>query len=192
MTCIIGYKDQKNSCVYIGADSLGSNSYTKTVRNDPKFFHYTKDIIFGFTTSYRMGQLIMYADNLFSEINIHDKEFFTHKNLVTKFIPNLIKLYKENEDDNIDKNGTFILATFDKLWKIYDNFQVQESLDNFVSCGSGEELALGALYALQKNDNYSIVEKIVIGLESAEKFSCSVQRPFHIINTSDNNIQVIK
>lgn len=192
MTCIVGYVDKKNDCVWIGADSLGSNSHNKTVRNDPKFFHYTKNIIFGFTSSYRMGQLLLYSDNLFSDSKISDKSFFSHKNIVTKFIPNLVKYYKENDDDEIDKKGTFLLGTYNKLWKIYDDFQVSESFDEFNVCGSGEEFALGALHALEKNNKMSIKEKLVTALESAERFCCTVQRPFHIINTLSSNIETIK
>ena len=28
MTCIVGFVDKKNDCVWMGADSLGSNGYT--------------------------------------------------------------------------------------------------------------------------------------------------------------------
>ena len=38
MTCIVGFVDKKNDCVYIGADSLGSNGYTKSVQSQPKVF----------------------------------------------------------------------------------------------------------------------------------------------------------
>lgn len=81
MTCIIGYKDIKNERVYIGADSLCSNDHSRAIRSDPKFFKYNESIIFGFTTSYRMGQLLMYADSLFSGINIFDKDDFTHEKM---------------------------------------------------------------------------------------------------------------
>jgi len=190
MTCIVGYVDKSEDCVYIGADSLGSSSFSGIVRKDPKFFHYTKDIIVGFTSSYRMGQVIMYAENLFSDININNKEFFTHKNMVTKFIPNLVKLYKDI-DDTIDKKGTFLIATFDKLWKIYDDFQVEETVQDFNSCGSGEDFAFGSLYTSEKNEELSITDKIILSLESAENYAKGVQRPFHIVNTRDENTEVI-
>lgn len=180
MTCIIGYKDTINDVVFIGADSLGSNNSTKTVRNDPKFFYFTKNIVCGFTTSYRMGQLIMYSKDLFEGF---DKKNFTHENMVTKFIPRLIQLYKNNKDDEIDKKGQFIIGAYNKLWGIGSDFQVAESSDDFIACGSGEQFALGSLYST-KEMNISIIEKITLALESAEKFSCHVQRPFHIIHTN--------
>ena len=52
MTCIVGLK--KDYKIYIGGDTLGSNLYSKTVRMDDKVF-IKDDMIFGFTSSYRMG-----------------------------------------------------------------------------------------------------------------------------------------
>jgi hypothetical protein len=39
MTCVVGYFDKKEDCVYLGADSLGSNGWTKTVYKQKKVFH---------------------------------------------------------------------------------------------------------------------------------------------------------
>ncbi len=55
MTCIVGL--EHNNSVYIGGDSLGSTSGVTIVRQDKKVFHNGETLI-GFTSSYRMGQLV--------------------------------------------------------------------------------------------------------------------------------------
>lgn len=59
MTCIVGLKHKDK--VYIGGDSLGANTaFQKTVRADEKVFQ-KDDMIFGFTSSFRMGQILRYS-----------------------------------------------------------------------------------------------------------------------------------
>lgn len=84
MTCIVGLVD--NGVVYMGADSLGSNYQSKTVRNDKKVFK-LKDsdkAVVGFAGSYRIGQLLMYSSGL---IDSRDEPNIDHEYLVTKVIP---------------------------------------------------------------------------------------------------------
>ena len=56
MTCIVGLKH--NGKVWIGGDSAGVAGLSITVRKDPKVFVREK-VVIGFTTSFRMGQLLM-------------------------------------------------------------------------------------------------------------------------------------
>jgi hypothetical protein len=136
MTCIVGLID--NGITYIGADSLGSDGYSKTVRNDKKLFKLqdTSNAILGFTSSFRMGQLLMYADNL---IDKRDEPNIDHKYLVTKFIPNIISLFEKGgyiKNDKGEKEGGFFLLGYrDKLYKIESDFQVGESMLNYDACG---------------------------------------------------------
>jgi hypothetical protein len=60
MTCIVGLEHQGK--VYIGADSAGVQGYNVTCRSDEKVFQ-NKDFILGFTSSFRMGQLLRYSFN---------------------------------------------------------------------------------------------------------------------------------
>ena len=52
MTCIIGFVDKKNDCVWMGADSLGSNGYTKSVNTQPKVFHH--DVFIKIRSSFKI------------------------------------------------------------------------------------------------------------------------------------------
>lgn len=63
MTCVVGLIDKKTKTTYIGGDSLGSTSNLKTVRKDKKVFK-IKNTCLGFTSSFRMGNILAYNDGL--------------------------------------------------------------------------------------------------------------------------------
>ncbi|OFW63650.1 MAG: hypothetical protein A2Y74_04410, partial [Actinobacteria bacterium RBG_13_63_9] len=57
MTCVVGLVDKGSVC--IGADSAGVQGWALTVRADEKVFR-RGPFLMGFTTSFRMGQLLRY------------------------------------------------------------------------------------------------------------------------------------
>ena len=57
MTCIVGIED--GGRVIIGGDSAGVGGYSLTTRADEKVW-VSGEFAFGFTTSFRMGQLLRY------------------------------------------------------------------------------------------------------------------------------------
>lgn len=81
MTCIIGFVDKKNDCVWMGADSLGSNGYTKSVNTQPKVFHHDvfKNVVMGSTTTFRHIDLLKYSENLFPTLLLFSREIFPVK-----------------------------------------------------------------------------------------------------------------
>ena len=64
MTCVVGFADKKTGKVYMGGDSQATNFTNLTKRNrlDGKVFIKKGrdgiEMLFGFTQSYRMGQLL--------------------------------------------------------------------------------------------------------------------------------------
>ena len=61
MTCIVGWTDGVQ--MVMGADSLAASGWDVRVRRDPKLFRLAQPggpfALVGFTSSYRMGQLLM-------------------------------------------------------------------------------------------------------------------------------------
>ena len=58
ITCIVGFSHLGK--VYIGGDSAGLSGWGLTVRKDPKVFA-NGPCIMGFTSSFRMGDLLRYS-----------------------------------------------------------------------------------------------------------------------------------
>lgn len=190
MTCIVGLIDKEKGITYLGGDSLGSNGYSGVLRKDKKVFKLkdTKNVAIGYTSSFRMGQLLNYATGL---IDKRDEPNIDHEYIVTNFIPNIIKLFENGgysrNNSGEKEGGTFLLAYKDKLWNIESDYQVGESFDNYDSCGSGSYFALGSLATTEDMD-LSPVERIHLALQSASKYSVGVQPPFYIINTDNDEV----
>jgi ATP-dependent protease HslVU (ClpYQ) peptidase subunit len=191
MTCVIGYVDLVNACVWVGGDSLGSNGYTKEVNAQSKIFRNEifKNVIMGSTSTFRHIDLLKYADSLFNEADFYKNTTLDHKYMVTKFIPNIITLFNNGIKSEIEKEkgANFIIGAKDKLFEVQCDYSVLEPSDGYTSVGCGEDIAMGSLYSTKDLD-IPIPNKIKIALEAAEHISCGVQRPFHIINTKDEEI----
>jgi ATP-dependent protease HslVU (ClpYQ) peptidase subunit len=194
MTCIIGMIDKENDCAWIGGDSLGSNWTTKAINLQPKVFRNSifKNVVMGSTTTFRHIDLLKYSDTLFPEIDFYKKEEFNHKYMVTKFIPNLIKLFSEGikSENDKDKGANLIICAGNHVFEVQDDYSVLEPALGFAAVGCGEYFAKGSLYSTRMLD-ISPKERIAIALEAAEQCGCGVQRPFTILNTKDEEVVTI-
>ncbi len=191
MTCIVAIKDVENKMTWIGGDSLGSNGSFKISRKDKKVFKFKNtNIIAGFTTSFRMGNILTYSGNLLSE-----SDYLDHESMVVKFVPKLIQLFGQtgfqtNNSGEV-RGGTFLIAQEDRLFKIESNYQVAENFCNYDSCGCGFEVALGSLHTTE-NMNLTPVERIHLALKASAEFIPGVQGPFFVINTKNDEVMELK
>jgi ATP-dependent protease HslVU (ClpYQ) peptidase subunit len=175
MTCIIGLIDNGN--VYIGGDSAGVSGLSVTIRADEKVFQ-NGPFIFGFTSSFRMGQLLRYKfDPPAQTVNQGDMEY-----MVTSFIDAVRQCFAANGfgDKDATRGGTFLAGYKGKLYNIDSDFQVGIPSDNFDAVGCGAELALGAMFA---TENMKPEDRITTALGAASYFSGGVAPPFRIIHT---------
>jgi len=178
MTCIVGFIDKGK--VYIGGDSAGVNGYDLMTREDDKVF-INREFIFGFTTSFRMGQILRYNFLPPKKSPFISDETYLHHD----FIDRIIEILKEKKYAKIELNqiegGTFLFGYQGKLYYVGNDFQIGVSNKNYDSIGCGKQYALGALYALEK---YKLApeKKIRIALKAAEMFSTGVKSPFKILS----------
>jgi len=144
MTCIVGIKHGKK--VYIGGDSLASRYNSKISRKDVKVFR-NGPMIFGFTSSYRMGQIIRYKLKI-PEIK-QEQDIFEY--MVNDFIDALRACFKSagylHVEDSVERGGVFLVGFKSRLFQIQGNFQVSENSCDYDACGSGEEFAMGSLFS---------------------------------------------
>lgn len=184
MTVIIGYITKEN--IYIAGDSAGISGYSLSIRKDPKVFK-TGKFIMGFTTSFRMGQLLMSSK---FKVSKQKKTETDYHYMITTFIDAVIKTFKQGgymkrEKDSLE-GGTFLVGYKGKLYEINDDFQVGEVYLNFNSVGCGSDIAKGAMYILDKNQDLLPEEKLTYALEAVNKFSAGVSSPFNIVSLKNN------
>ncbi len=186
MTCIVGYLDKKDGTVWLGGDSLGSDGYSKSVKQNHKVFKNEnfKETIMGGTSTFRHLDLLEFSDTLFDELDCFKDVKVDRKFMVKRFIPNVINLFEKiiRHKSETERGGNFIVGTQGKLFEVQADYSVIEPIEDFCSVGSGENCALASLFTTKDLD-MPIHKKIELALESAEKVGCFVQRPFRIINS---------
>ena len=144
MTCIVGLVDGQS--IIMGADSAGVNGLSISIRKDVKVFPIGEFLI-GFTGSFRMGQLLHYKLELPSLSDGGE----LHCYMATLFIDAVRKCLKDGgyaeKKDDVESAGTFLVGIRGRLFIIHADYQVEEKQDGFNACGSGEDVALGVLFA---------------------------------------------
>lgn len=175
MTCIAGLVE--GNTVWIGADSAGvsSGDYGLTVRSDGKLFR-NGDMLFGFTSSFRMGQLLRHA----LKVPDHDPRVPVEKYMATTFIDAVRECLKTNgwasKDRESESGGTFMVGYHGRLFVVHDDYQVGEAADGLDAVGCGYQIARGALFASKEKGK----ARIEVALAAAERFSAGVRGPFAV------------
>ncbi len=172
MTCIIGLIE--GSKVYMGADSAGVSWYDLRIRADQKVFR-NGPFLMGFTSSFRMGQLLHYSFSPPTPRVGQDIYEF----LATDWIDGVRSCLQQGgymrKENNVEEGGTFLVGYQGRLFAVYSDFQVAESVKPYESIGCGSGYALGAMYA---TEGLPPEERIRKALEAAEQFSAGVRGPF--------------
>lgn len=181
MTCIVGLVHENK--VYIGGDSAATAGYNLTIRKDTKVFK-VDEFVIGFTTSFRMGQLLQYT---FKPKKISSKQDLMEY-MVNVFVDDVRKCFKSGgyakKSNEEEEGGTFLVGVQNRLFKIYRDYQVEEVISGINACGCGEEFAMGSLYTTAKL-NMNPEERIKLSLEIASYCNAGVRAPFHIISTGE-------
>jgi ATP-dependent protease HslVU (ClpYQ) peptidase subunit len=183
MTCIVAYADGKR--VWMGGDSAGVSWHQLTLRADEKVF-LNDGYLFGFTSSFRMGQLLRYR---FKPPRRHPSDDLTQF-MSTEFVDEVRKCLKTygyaTVNNNEETGGTFLVGIEDQIFKIDSDYQVGRPLLHFDAAGCGEDMALGAMWALSTHGKAKLTpEEIVeVALTAAEGCSGWVRRPWTILSTA--------
>lgn len=173
MTCIVGLVHDGD--VYIGGDSAGIAGLSVSIRADEKVFG-NGPFIMGFTSSFRMGQLLRYKFSPPAQtVHQGDMEY-----MVTSFIDAVRQCFAGNGfgDKDASVGGNFLVGYKGKLYNIEADHQVGVPTLSYDAVGCGTDLALGALYA---TEGLSPEQRINAALSAASTFSAGVAPPFTIL-----------
>lgn len=175
MTCIVALRHK--GVIYMGCDSAGVGGwYARSNRVDPKIYR-VGDSLIGFTTSFRMGQLLGHA----LALPHHHADVAVEKYMVTSFIDAVRSCLKnggwaEREKEQ-ERGGVFLVAYRGRIFEIESDYQVGERDEPFSAVGCGADLALGSFYSSEGLDPRKRVE---LALQAAAAFSAGVHPPFRI------------
>lgn len=178
MTCVAGIVYENK--VWIGADSAGVANYSLTPRKDPKVF-INNNLIIGFTSSFRMGQLLKWSFTPPPVKEGQDIDSYINKD----FIDTVRGCFKHGgyaqRHNEQEHGGVFLVGFKGRLFYVDVDYQIGESLLSYDAIGCGADIALGALHATEQM-NLTAEQRIRKALEAAESFSAGVRAPFNILS----------
>jgi ATP-dependent protease HslVU (ClpYQ) peptidase subunit len=174
MSAIVGLRE--GGKIWIGGDSAGVAGLDLTIRGDSKVFR-NGEFLFGFTTSFRMGQLLRYS--LKPPVQAENQDPVEY--MCTTFVDavrNCLKAggfaRKTNEEETA---GDFLVGYRGHLFEVESDYQVSVAADNYEACGCGRAIVRGALYATRSLEPRKRVE---LALSAAEHHCAGVRGPFVI------------
>jgi hypothetical protein len=186
VTCVAAARS--GGKVVVGADSAGVNSWSLHLetRADEKVFK-RQDASgewwgFGFTSSFRMGDLLRYKLELPEVRPKEDLREFIVTRLVEQVRKTLAEGGYRRKHDEVESGGTFLVVFRGEIFKVEDDFQVGQLAHHYAAVGCGDHLALGAMYGHSLGPVAPEARALVwAGLHAAEQFSAGVRSPFHYI-----------
>jgi ATP-dependent protease HslVU (ClpYQ) peptidase subunit len=180
VTCIVGVVHGKD--VYVGGDSAGTAGYQVRVRTDTKVFSLnprpTERWLLGYCGSFRVGQALRFGFT----VPERPKGMDLYEFMCTKFVDAVRSRLRDagtrrKKDDEESVYASILAAHAGKLYCIESDFQVAEFQDGYTAIGSGEELALGALWATENRRPEYRIRK---ALEAAAYWNAAVCEPFTV------------
>jgi ATP-dependent protease HslVU (ClpYQ) peptidase subunit len=180
MTCIVGV--ETTDSVYIGGDIQGTGWNSKVIHTQPKVFK-KGGVVFGYTTSYRFGQLIEHS---VPDPVVPEDDDQVYRWLVMTLIPSIKDTLK---DAGWDEGGQCLIGIKNQLWELQGDWSVLRSTNGYKSVGSGTEYATGSLFTSFNGGLYKrtrkddVVAAIELAIKSAGTFSPSVGEEATVIST---------
>jgi hypothetical protein len=192
MTCIVGIRDSIGN-VWMGADSFAGEEHY-SLRADPKLFRKKlssphldipkTEMLIGYTTSYRMGQILQYHVEAEYWPGMGEALFSWHAWLILSFIESVRKAFKDYGYSEIkdarEAGGCFMIGIGGRLFTIYSDFQMEERHAGYSAVGSGSAYALGSLHTSELDNAAGPVRRIELALEAAQAGCSYVREPFII------------
>jgi hypothetical protein len=170
MTCIAALKHKGK--VYMAADSAGVAGYNLTVLRSPKIYR-VGDFLFGFTSSFRMGQLLGHKLKVPKQTGGDVEQF-----MCTVFVDAIRECFRTGgfmtKSSEAEAGGEFLVGYRGRIFKVCSDFLVAEARLPFDACGCGQDVALGSLFSSEGDPK----ERLRLALKAAERFSGGVRGPF--------------
>lgn len=180
MTCIVALADRKNKIVTMGADSAATTDTGSIVTlTRPKIF-INNGYLFGCAGSVRMSQLLEFGWLPPKPKKGAELAGF----MAIRFTDHLRHLFKlggfATKDSDAEYGGRFLIAKQGRIFEVQSDYNVSEVACEYVSIGSGQELANGAMFATSAT-GWSPETRIEVALKAASEFCNTVRGPYNFL-----------
>ena len=193
MTVIVGLVADDGT-IYMGGDSAGTyENGDQYVIANPKVFYpkHAPWFVIGISGTLRFGQPLQYQFKPpLPPANVDMLEYMS-----TTFIASLKKCFRDAGVLAADRHGqdmdhSFLVGYQGALYRVESNFQILKVRDNYIALGSGENFALGAMFATKGQDPQ---QRIRLALEAAAAYNLTIREPFSLASlplSQDNHQHV--
>lgn len=175
MTCIVAIETADG--VWMGGDRAGSNRYTIHAQDASKTFT-NGPLLIGYTTSFRMGQILQYALTVPS----HTLTWDVDRWVATDLMKAIREAYTEHGWDRLTENvaqgGNFLAAVAGRCYEIQSDYSFTRRTSGEYAVGSGEDHAFGSLHSTRDWDDAAA--RVTAALEAAAEHVTTVCGPFDI------------
>lgn len=170
MTIVAAYKGPDG--IYLGGDSLASDSSDSIYTSEPKVFSF-KGFCIGYAGSFRFGQILGHCflpPEHDPSLDDSTYMFVVWIEALRDTLSNFGHLKCEDGVDSIASEGAAIVVYRDSIYYVQEDLSLLKSASPYAAIGSGMSYALGAMNALEdsKLPGEDILRK---SIEIAIKFS---------------------
>ena len=179
---------EKDDVVYMGADTCLSRGKRKDNSSNGEFGKITvlpNGLLVGVVGVVRAKQLLISHSELFSFAD----QTLTKTGIVLSFLPQVVKLLKENkemEDDDTDLPISLLLAKDSDLFVVKSSLKVVRVRD--FAIGSGMRFTFPSL----RDESETIENRLVNAMRIAEKYNTAVGAPFVLTDTKEKSFKEIR
>lgn len=185
MTCIVGLEHAGK--VWIGGDAAGTAPETFEVRErkGAKVFRVGRPgkagYIIGYTTSFRMGDLLHFA--LKPPMPPTDPDRLDAF-MATRFVDAVRACLKEGgfaKADGPEEGGQFLVGVRGRLYAVEADYSIGRNSLGYDAVGSGSDVAMGAMFALSSSGKLDPGKALTCALDAAARLNASVRPPFTLL-----------
>jgi len=166
--------------VLLGGDSAAGGGWTISTRRDAKVFR-TGRYVIGFTTSYRMGQVLRWS---FEPPEPPTRPGQLERFMCTTWIDAVRESLKAGgwamTDSGRESGGQFLVGVMGRLFQADSDYHLGEQAVPYAAVGSGEQLALGA-FAATEGLGLAPERRVRLALHAAERHIATVRGPFRLL-----------
>ncbi len=191
MTCIVAVTD--GTRVVIGGDSAATGGGQLRLRATRKVFRVGSYAV-GYSTSYRMGQLVRFRTELPDPPHGADADDL-ERFMVAEFVEVLrealtaggfAKTMRRVLDSGLteegqERGGLLLVGVGGQIFEIRQDYQVVRPMAQYSAIGVGDLVALGALRALEERDDLALQDRARLALEASAEYCSKVRGPFHFV-----------
>lgn len=189
MTCIVGVAKPGDGAV-LGADSLGGDGAYWHEIATPKLYQPRSWLAFGFTTSWRFGQVLGHELELGKDRELlpaieRDPLDWVVRTLVPAMRTALSAAGYTRKKDEHEEAGTAVVAIRDRVLVVQDDYSIVEPASGVATCGYGYAVArVAAAVARDLEPAMQAADLAGLALRHAELAAPWVRGPFHFASTS--------